>query len=94
MVGHDDVAEDIEIVALSQFFECFLEEDAGVLLLKPRLVTIATEVDGVVMAVLLISLQAARHGEDSSVDSGGTKRDDPLIAVSSRWVGRHYILNG
>ena len=98
MVWHDDVAENIELVALPQFFEGFLEDDAGMLGLKPRLMPEATEIDGVVMAVLLESLQAARHGENFSLERHEQgwastlerqKQGWPTHRGFLRWVGWH-----
>ena len=53
--GHDDVAEEEEVMALSEVFEGLFEDGAGAVVLQPRLLPVTGEVDGMVVAVLLIA---------------------------------------
>jgi hypothetical protein len=61
VLGHDDVAEEEELVSLADSFEGFFEDDAGVVVVEIREPVVTTEVDGVVVALGLVSLQTARH---------------------------------
>lgn len=61
VIRHDDVAEEEELVTLAKLFEGFFEDDAGVVVVEIGEPVVAAEVDGVVVALLLIALQTARH---------------------------------
>ena len=62
VLGHDDVAEDFEVVASPGEFEG-VEKDIPCLgRVEIRLTAITTEGDEVIVTFLLVSLQAQRHG--------------------------------
>ena len=61
VVRHDDVAEEEELVVLAELFEGFFDDGAGVVVVEIWEPVVAAEVDGVVVALLLIALQTARH---------------------------------
>ncbi len=61
VIRHDDVAEEEELVALAELFEGLFEDDAGVVVVEIGEPVITAEVDGVVIALLLIAFQMARH---------------------------------
>jgi hypothetical protein len=61
MIWHDDVAEEEELVALTELFEGLFEDDTGVVVVEIWEAVITAEVDSVVVASLLIALQTTRH---------------------------------
>jgi len=60
--GHDDVAEDAEVVALAGEFERVEEDVSGVWGVEVGFAIVTTEGDEVVVAFFLVTLQAQRHG--------------------------------
>jgi hypothetical protein len=56
VLGHEDVAEDVELVALAKSFEDFFEDDPGGVLIEIGEPTITTEGDEVVGAFRLVAL--------------------------------------
>jgi len=63
VLGHEDVAEEVEAVPLSQPFECFEEDASGEIVGEIRETPGATEGEEVVIALGVISLETARHEE-------------------------------
>ena len=61
MLGHEDVAEDVERVSSAELFESFEKDCAGVVVVEIRKTLIATEGDEVVVAEAVITLETARH---------------------------------
>jgi len=59
--GHEDVAEDVEIVPQPELFESFEKDCAGVVVVEVRETPITTEGDEVVVAEAVIALETARH---------------------------------
>jgi hypothetical protein len=59
--GHEDVAEDVEMVPLTELFEGFEEDCTGVVVVEVRETVITTEGDEVVVAEAVIALETARH---------------------------------
>jgi hypothetical protein len=62
VIRHDDVAEEKELVALADSFEGLLEEDAGGVVVEIGEMAITAEVDGVVVALVLVALETTWHG--------------------------------
>ena len=77
MFGHEDVAEDIEAMALSSLFEDVEKNSPGVVIVQGRESAIAAECDEVVVAKGVVALKTARHAVDGQ---GHT----PLIAMIPR----------
>jgi len=63
VLGHEDVAEEVEAVPLSQLFECFEEDASGEIVGEIRETPGTTEGEEVVVALGVISLETARHEE-------------------------------
>lgn len=61
MLGHDDVAEDVEPVALAGLFEDGLEGLSGGVVVQERHAPVTTECDEMVVAVAVETFEAARH---------------------------------
>jgi hypothetical protein len=61
VLGHEDVAEDVKLVAASCLFEDGEEGRAGVVVVEVGKPTITTEGDEVVVSEGVESLQIARH---------------------------------
>jgi hypothetical protein len=55
VLGHEDVTEDVELVALAKSFEDFFEDDPGSVLIEIGEPTITTEGDEVVGAFRLVA---------------------------------------
>ena len=62
VLGHKDVAVNVEGVALTSGFEDFLEDGAGVVVVEVGEPLVATEGDEVVVVESVETLQTARHG--------------------------------
>ena len=62
VLGHQDVALDVEAVPLTAGFKRFFEADAGGIFVQEGIAAIATEGEEVEMALVLVTLQARRHG--------------------------------
>jgi hypothetical protein len=62
VVHHDDVAEDVEVIFAAGLFKGALEDVARLWSIQIRQVVVAAEVDGVVLAGGLVTLEACRHG--------------------------------
>src|SRR6185312_6459758 len=67
VLGHEDIAEEKELVTLSKLLECFLEDDAGAVVVQVGKTAVATEGDEVVVAFGLITLETARHEVNRNV---------------------------
>ena len=92
MVGHDDVAEEIEVMSAAELFEGFFEDDAGVIVCQQRLLAIAGEVDGVVVVVFLKTCEADGHRGDFSVRLGvGCKEVRVWVGCLWRRVGLEVV---
>jgi hypothetical protein len=63
MLGHEDVTEEIEAVALASLFEDFEEDCAGVVVVEEGKPMVATEGDEVIVTEGVVSLEVARHAE-------------------------------
>ena len=61
VLRHKDVAEEIEVVRLTDSLQCFFKDGAGVVVLEKRGALVTTEGDEVIAALGLVSLQRARH---------------------------------
>ncbi len=61
VLGHKDVAEDVEMVPPTEMFESFEEDCAAVVVVEVRETVITTEGDKVVVAEGVITLETARH---------------------------------
>lgn len=66
MVWHDDVGVDFELILAAGLFQGVFEEVSGRGGLEIREMVVTTEVDGVVLAGRLVTLEADRHGGDCS----------------------------
>lgn len=62
MLGHDNVAENLELIAFTGEFEGVLEDVSVCGGVEVGLAVVATEGDEVVVALLLVSLEVERHG--------------------------------
>ena len=62
MLGHKDVAEELELVALAEPLEDVEEGDAGVVVVEIGEPVVTTEGEEMQMAVGLVTLEAAGHG--------------------------------
>jgi hypothetical protein len=62
MLGHEDVAVEIEAVASTEGFESVEKDCAGVVVVEVREPVVATEGKEMEMALGLVSLQTTRHG--------------------------------
>ena len=66
MFRHEDVAVNVELMALSATLKDVEEYGAGVVVVKIGKTPIATEGDEVVVTKVVVSLQTARHvGDDT-----------------------------
>lgn len=74
VIRHDDVAEEKELVALAELFKGLFEDNAGVVVVEIWEPVVAAEVDGVVVALLLIAFQTTRH---ESYGTSGTVPPHP-----------------
>jgi len=72
VLGHEDVAEDVETVTDTKFLEGFFEDDAGVVVVEEWEPLMTTEGDEVVMAEGVVTLEAAWHWGYGSAGGGGT----------------------
>jgi hypothetical protein len=61
VLGHEDVTEEIELVALPDFFEGFFEDDSGSIVVQIRETPVTTEGDEVVVSFGLVTLESTRH---------------------------------
>jgi hypothetical protein len=61
VLGHENVAEDVEIVSQAELFESFEEDCAGVVVVEVWETLITTEGNEVVVAEAVIALESARH---------------------------------
>jgi hypothetical protein len=61
MLGHEYVAKDVELMALTELFEDIEECDARMVVVEIWQSTVAAESDEVEMALSLITLETARH---------------------------------
>jgi hypothetical protein len=61
MLRHEDVAEEVELVALAKSFEGVEESDAGVVVVQVGEPVVATEGEEVTVAFGLVTLQTAGH---------------------------------
>ena len=61
MLGHEDVAEDIETMALAELFESFQEDCTGVVVVEVWKTLVTTEGHEVIVAEAVIALETARH---------------------------------
>jgi hypothetical protein len=61
MLGHEYVAEDVELVALTKLFEDIEECGTRMVVVEIWQSTVAAESDEVEMALSLITLETARH---------------------------------
>ena len=66
VLGHEDVAEDEEVVALTELFEGLFEDGAGVVVVEVGTTVVTTEVDSVGVALLLVALEVGRHEGNGS----------------------------
>lgn len=77
MLGHDDVAKEVEPVLCSDLFKDGFEGDPGLVPVEEWETSVAAEGDEVIMTFGLVTLQTARHGfnvqvfRDSWYDSSG-----------------------
>jgi hypothetical protein len=61
VVRHEDVSEEIELVALAELFEFVLDDDACGVAVEIVVAAVTAEGDEVIGATGLVSLQIARH---------------------------------
>ncbi len=61
VLGHEDVAVDVEAMSLTALFEEVFETDAGRVVVQVGEATVAAEGEEVEMVFVLVSLQARRH---------------------------------
>jgi hypothetical protein len=61
VLGHDDVAEDVEAVTDAEFFERVFEDDAGAVVVEEWEPLVTTERDEVIVAEGVVTLEAAWH---------------------------------
>lgn len=61
MFGHEDIAEEEELVTLPEFFERLREDDAGAVFVQLGETVVTTEGDEVLVAFGLVTFQTARH---------------------------------
>ena len=61
VLGHENVAEDVELVAVAKSFEDFFEDDPGGVVVEVGEPAITTEGNEVVGAFRLVAFQMARH---------------------------------
>ena len=66
MLGHEDVAEDVETMASAELFEGFEEDCAGVVVVEVRKTLVTTEGHEVIVAEAMIALETARHVTDDT----------------------------
>jgi len=64
VLRHEDVAEEVELVALAESFEGVEEDDAGVVVVQVGQPVVTTEGEEVMVAFGLVTLQTARHGSE------------------------------
>ena len=62
MLRHEDVAEEVELVALAESLKGVKESNAGLVVVQVGEPVVTTEGEEVVVAFGLIALQTARHG--------------------------------
>ena len=62
MVRHDYVANDVEVIFAASLFEGTLEDVARCWSVEMGEMVVAAEIDGVVVAGGLVTLEACRHG--------------------------------
>jgi hypothetical protein len=67
VLGHEDVAEDVELVLLPCAFEGVEEDRSGVVVVEVGETVVTTEGDEVVVAEGVVSLEVARHGWDEYI---------------------------
>lgn len=61
VLGHEDVAEDVELVSLPKLFEDRFEGKSGVVVVEIRQTTVAAEGDEVFVALRLVALETTGH---------------------------------
>ena len=61
MFGHEDIAEEEELVTLPELFERLGEDDAGASFVQVGETVVTTEGDEVIVAFGLVTFQTARH---------------------------------
>jgi hypothetical protein len=62
VLGHEDVAEDVEVVTSPEFFEGLFEGGAGVDVVEVGEPAVTTEGDEMIVSFGVVSLETARHG--------------------------------
>ncbi len=62
MLGHEDVGEEEELVALAEGFESVEEDRSGMVVVEVGESLVTTEGEEVVVAFGLVTLQTAGHG--------------------------------
>jgi hypothetical protein len=72
MLRHEDVAEEVELVALAESLKGVEEGDTGVVVVQVGEPVVTTEGEEVVVAFGLVTLQTAGHG--TSLWSGARVR--------------------
>ena len=96
VLGHEDVAEDVELVGGAEFLEFFEEGDSGEVVVEKGKSTVTTEGDEVIVAERLVSLQVGRHGLSGFYGFGlglsvvrewygRDSRPHPFSCLSCRW---------
>lgn len=70
VLRHEDVAVDMESMALPEAFQRVEKDNAGVVTVDIGAAFVTAEGDEVVMAEVLVALQAARHVEDGTAQGG------------------------
>jgi hypothetical protein len=61
VLGHEHIAEDVELVPLPETLESIEEDDASVVVIQIRETLVTTEGDEVVVAEGVVTLETARH---------------------------------
>jgi hypothetical protein len=82
VLGHEDVAEDVEAVTDAEFFEGVFEGEAGVVVIEEWKAVVTTEGDEVLVAEGLVALKTAGHRNYGSAGGGGTP-PMPTVKLSS-----------
>ena len=59
--GHEDIAEDVETMALPKMFESGEEDGSGVVVVQIGAMTVTAEGDEMVLALGLVSLESGGH---------------------------------
>jgi hypothetical protein len=61
VLGHEDVAEDVETMASAELFEGFEEDCAGVVVVEIWKTLVTTKGHEVIVAEAMIAFETARH---------------------------------